>query len=252
MRPANIRSSHQHHDEETPLLRGPTDSSPRWVRLRKHLTQDVSRNWADVVLLFCYVITGLLDSCAVFIWGSFVSMQTGMVLGLRSISPPVALTFERKYRLCGPRNCGSNFKHPMGQIPHIHSLLLPWIILLQSLSSFLFTPAPMGSHSLVQRSASIHPVLRAHRHLYFHQRHGPELACPRPNRLSSISKLWPGRHQPSFEVRRVDICGSHQQLLRSIFRPRPFLRQKRRTKSEDRCSHPALDRCDLWRTVGAQ
>jgi hypothetical protein len=29
------------------------------------------------VLLFGYIITGLLDSSAVFIWGSFVSMQTG-------------------------------------------------------------------------------------------------------------------------------------------------------------------------------
>jgi hypothetical protein len=27
--------------------------------------------------LFGYIITGLLDSSAVFIWGSFVSMQTG-------------------------------------------------------------------------------------------------------------------------------------------------------------------------------
>lgn len=31
----------------------------------------------DLLLLFCYIITGLLDSSAVFIWGSFVSMQTG-------------------------------------------------------------------------------------------------------------------------------------------------------------------------------
>jgi hypothetical protein len=38
------------------------------------MAADVSKNW---VLLFCYIITGLLDSSAVFIWGSFVSMQTG-------------------------------------------------------------------------------------------------------------------------------------------------------------------------------
>jgi hypothetical protein len=45
--------------------------------MKKHFTCDVSKSWADAVLLFCYIITGLLDSSAVFIWGSFVSMQTG-------------------------------------------------------------------------------------------------------------------------------------------------------------------------------
>lgn len=41
------------------------------------MAADVSRGWADLVLLVCYVITGLLDSSAISIWGSFVSMQTG-------------------------------------------------------------------------------------------------------------------------------------------------------------------------------
>lgn len=62
-------------DEETPLLGRPNGKSSG--SLRKHLTADVSKNWADLVLLFGYIITGLLDSSAVFIWGSFVSMQTG-------------------------------------------------------------------------------------------------------------------------------------------------------------------------------
>jgi uncharacterized membrane protein YoaK (UPF0700 family) len=38
---------------------------------------NVHRDWADVVLLLCYIITGLLDSAAISTWGSFVSMQTG-------------------------------------------------------------------------------------------------------------------------------------------------------------------------------
>lgn len=63
-------------DEETPLL-GRVAKKSESTRLRRHLSQDVSRNWADAVLLFGYIITGLLDSSAVFIWGSFVSMQTG-------------------------------------------------------------------------------------------------------------------------------------------------------------------------------
>jgi uncharacterized membrane protein YoaK (UPF0700 family) len=63
--------------ESQPLLRqdsqGPTITS----RFSAHLKQEIDTAWGDVLLLLCYVITGLLDSSAVFIWGAFVSMQTG-------------------------------------------------------------------------------------------------------------------------------------------------------------------------------
>lgn len=72
-RAATLRAS----DEETPLLGRPGGKSDTTQRLKKHFVSDVTKNWADLVLLFCYIITGLLDSSAVFIWGSFVSMQTG-------------------------------------------------------------------------------------------------------------------------------------------------------------------------------
>lgn len=78
-------------DEESPLLgrRSSHGKSSASVRMKKHFTCDVSKSWADAVLLFCYIITGLLDSSAVFIWGSFVSMQTGntVYLGLGIIAP---------------------------------------------------------------------------------------------------------------------------------------------------------------------
>jgi hypothetical protein len=61
--------------EQTPLLGN--HSHGKNSALCAHFAADVSKNWADLVLLFCYIITGLLDSSAVFIWGSFVSMQTG-------------------------------------------------------------------------------------------------------------------------------------------------------------------------------
>lgn len=67
-------------DEETPLLgrRGkPSVRARTWTKLKMHMVADVSKDWADLVLLFCYIITGLLDSSATAIWGSFVSMQTG-------------------------------------------------------------------------------------------------------------------------------------------------------------------------------
>lgn len=70
-------------DEETPLLGrngadgGKSDAHAILHRMRRYMQTNVNRNWADVVLILCYMITGLLDSSAVFIWGSFVSMQTG-------------------------------------------------------------------------------------------------------------------------------------------------------------------------------
>ena len=70
-------------DEETPLLGrngpagGKSDNRGAMQQLKRHMNADVTKNWADLVLLYCYIVTGLLDSSAVFIWGSFVSMQTG-------------------------------------------------------------------------------------------------------------------------------------------------------------------------------
>lgn len=73
-----MNGSNELPDEETPLLRKPSRGSEIGKRLKKHMTATLGRDWADAVLLACYVITGLLDSSAVFIWGAFVSMQTGI------------------------------------------------------------------------------------------------------------------------------------------------------------------------------
>lgn len=60
--------------QEDPLL-GLPRSQHRW---RKHMMVNVHRDWADMILLACYAITGLLDSASISTWGSFVSMQTGL------------------------------------------------------------------------------------------------------------------------------------------------------------------------------
>ncbi|KAI0478221.1 hypothetical protein F4859DRAFT_50031 [Xylaria cf. heliscus] len=61
-------------DEGHPLLGEGRQLKPGW---RKSMTTDVRRDWADLILLVCYIVTGLLDSAAISTWGSFVSMQTG-------------------------------------------------------------------------------------------------------------------------------------------------------------------------------
>ena len=63
-------------DEEQPLLGWPS-SKRGWI---KNLNASIHRDWADVVLLLCYIITGLLDSASISTWGTFVSMQTGLSL----------------------------------------------------------------------------------------------------------------------------------------------------------------------------
>ncbi|CAG8199351.1 unnamed protein product [Penicillium nalgiovense] len=64
--------------ETDALLGNNRPSKPsRLSRPSNHLRSDIDPTHGDLVLLFCYVITGLLDSSSVLIWGSFVSMQTG-------------------------------------------------------------------------------------------------------------------------------------------------------------------------------
>ncbi|KAJ2896869.1 uncharacterized protein MKZ38_005121 [Zalerion maritima] len=76
-------------DEDQPLLGSRLSSSPGSKGRRRSMMVDVRRDWADLVLLSCYLITGLLDSASISIWGSFVSMQTGnsVYLGLGLAAP---------------------------------------------------------------------------------------------------------------------------------------------------------------------
>ncbi|OTA91301.1 hypothetical protein M434DRAFT_397322 [Hypoxylon sp. CO27-5] len=72
----NSRSNTISEEEQQLLIRGGNQPS-KTVGWRKRMTVDVRRDWADLVLLACYIITGLLDSASISTWGSFVSMQTG-------------------------------------------------------------------------------------------------------------------------------------------------------------------------------
>lgn len=45
---------------------------------RKSLNQQIDHTRGDVVLLLCYIVTGLLDSASSQGWNAFVSMQTGI------------------------------------------------------------------------------------------------------------------------------------------------------------------------------
>ena len=68
--------------ERAPLLGNKANEGHALTeRFHKHMTVNINKKWGDFALLGLYIITGLLDSSAVFIWGSFVSMQTGKFRG---------------------------------------------------------------------------------------------------------------------------------------------------------------------------
>ncbi|KAK1005078.1 hypothetical protein LTS01_003442 [Friedmanniomyces endolithicus] len=80
--------------EHRALLGKSNDENSFMERSRRHMTADVNKTYGDLVLLFCYIITGLLDSSSVQVWGSFVSMQTGntVYFGLGLANPSQANT----------------------------------------------------------------------------------------------------------------------------------------------------------------
>ncbi|KAL5343869.1 hypothetical protein BJX70DRAFT_351954 [Aspergillus crustosus] len=65
----------------------PSDNHGVKSKSTSHFAADISPANTEFILLFCYTLTGILDSSAVLIWGSFVSMQTGntVYLGLGAI-----------------------------------------------------------------------------------------------------------------------------------------------------------------------
>lgn len=69
-------TNHDVVDERVPLL-GNGQAKSRARRWRDEMMADVAHSWTDVVLLFCYLVTGLLDSSSIHVWNTFVSMQTG-------------------------------------------------------------------------------------------------------------------------------------------------------------------------------
>jgi len=87
--PGTHSTNHSHNEDERTSLLSKPHARDTISRFRSHMTQNVSSKRGDLLLLLCYIITGLVDSSAVFIWGAFVSMQTGnsIYLGLGLADP---------------------------------------------------------------------------------------------------------------------------------------------------------------------
>lgn len=48
------------------------------TRLEQHLYTEITTEWADLVLIACCFVSGVIDSVAFDVWGCFCSMQTGV------------------------------------------------------------------------------------------------------------------------------------------------------------------------------
>jgi len=103
-------------------------------RSQRHMTADVHKAYGDLVLLFCYIITGLLDSSSVQVWGSFVSMQTGKFVVFGCTQPNIDL-YYRQHRLLRSRTVeppGSQY--PLDPCRYLSRRFLRRQLLLRALS----------------------------------------------------------------------------------------------------------------------
>ena len=47
-------------------------------RFKGYMRANVTTKWADLLLILCFFVSGLVDSVAFNVWSCFASMQTGM------------------------------------------------------------------------------------------------------------------------------------------------------------------------------
>jgi hypothetical protein len=86
----------------------PPGPSTTLQKVKSHLSADVSTRWADLVLMVCFMVSGLVDSCAYNAYSCFVSMQVSLSRKKVTNQHP-AKTFtdnvstDRKHNLPRPR-----------------------------------------------------------------------------------------------------------------------------------------------------
>lgn len=105
--------------ESDSLLGGPKKASSSH-RFKRYMTAKIDPKHGDLVLLVCFLVTGLLDSSAVNVWGAFVSMQTGnsIYLGLGVVRPSSSTRWIRSLvsigAFCFGAFCFSRFHRAFG------------------------------------------------------------------------------------------------------------------------------------------
>lgn len=57
----------------------PKERSPHKPSLRRYLFSSVETKWADIPLIVCCYVGGVVDGLSYNFWGNFTNMQTGML-----------------------------------------------------------------------------------------------------------------------------------------------------------------------------
>ena len=146
------------------------------TRLKKHLAVEVSTSNGDIVLLVCCVISGLVDSTIYNAFGTFVSMQTVssfiptfhascLFYSLLDSGHDLLQAFLGQHNLPGPWWLHTPHNPQalwLGQILHLHHILLSRLLRLQFLVPPSHAPSPFDNNGLFPRPNIHH--LRGGRH----------------------------------------------------------------------------------------
>lgn len=119
-RSVSIAPTDQISTDETLSQKQGTLAKIRDKNLVHYFASDINTKRADIVLIICGFVSGLVDGVSFTAWGSFASMQTGQFT-LHSIHRSSLNGCDRKLGLHRPRRLWSTRipSLPLGQITHI-------------------------------------------------------------------------------------------------------------------------------------
>jgi hypothetical protein len=96
----------------------PPNATGSWQRTKTYLTADVSTRWADLVLMVCFFISGLVDSGAYNAYSCFVSMQVSRSLHVHSaINGVDPFHLQKKPSLTHPLDRQHYLPRPRSELP---------------------------------------------------------------------------------------------------------------------------------------
>jgi hypothetical protein len=110
----------------TPMLQRKEISAS--AKVKDYLAAEVDTRWAELILIVCFFISGMIDAGAYNAYECFVSMQVRSSLKLVSSTALIGL-IDRQYRLRGPWSLGSpsSISPPrLDQISRLRLLILAW------------------------------------------------------------------------------------------------------------------------------
>ena len=119
-RAISIASTGQISTDETLSQKQGTLAKIRDKHLVRYLASDVNTKRADIVLVICGFVSGLVDGVSFTAWGSFASMQTGESACILYLAFSLN-GLERKLGLYRSRRIWSTRipSLPLGQITHL-------------------------------------------------------------------------------------------------------------------------------------